>query len=452
MHERRRIIIPIVVILIVGSLAIWYLARENRAAANGLAQASGTIEAAEVVISPELSGRIAQVMVAKGDQVDAGQPLLQLDDELLQVQRQRAAAALESAQASLVTTQTGVDTAQSALRGAQTNLEIARANAQAELLVAQKALDDLYDNAAVLRAETARNMAAADRAVRDAQYLLDNFTIPTTQEKYTAVEAILITRQLLDQARADFEPYRNESSGNQTREDLKEALDEAQSEYDTAVRRLELETALAQAKARLEKLTQDVQTLQNGPNPKDIAALDARIAAIQSAPKQAEAAVDQAQMNLAQAEARLAQAGTAVQQAQTELDWIDVQIKKLTVYAPIASMVLARNIEPGEVVQAGAPVMRLGQIDDLKITVYIPEDRYGQIKLGEKALVTVDSFPGEQFEAIVVYIADKAEFTPRNVQTAEGRKTTVFAVELTIPNNAGKLKPGMPADVRFTGK
>jgi HlyD family secretion protein len=452
MHDRKRIIIPIIVILAIGALATWYLARESRAAADGLAQASGSIEADEVVVSPELSGRVSEVLAEKGQQVEAGQPLVKMDDELLQAQRQRANAALESAQANLLTVQAGVAAAQSALRAAETGLEVAKANAQAELLVAQKSLDDLNENAGVARTEKERARAAADRAVRDAQYQLDNFTVPSNQEKLTAVEAITVTRKLLDQARDAFEPYRNEDSGNDTREELKEVLDEAQSDFDSAVRRLELETALEQARARLDKLTQDVAILKDGPDPKDVAALEARIAAINSAPKQAEAAVDQAEVNLAQAEARLVQAGTAVQQAKAELDWIDVQIKKLVVYAPVSAVVLARNIEPGEVVQPGTPVMRLGQIDELKITVYVPEDRYGQIKLGENALVTVDSFPGEQFEGSVVYIADKAEFTPRNVQTAEGRKTTVFAIELAIANPDGKLKPGMPADVQFAGK
>ena len=94
--------------------------------------------------------------------------------------------------------------------------------------------------------------------------------------------------------------------------------------------------------------------------------------------------------------------------------------------------------------------MTIGQLNSLRITVYVPEDRYGQVKLGEKALVSVDSFPEEKFSATVVHIADQAEFTPRNVQTAEGRKTTVFAVELSIENPEGKLKPGMPADVCFS--
>jgi HlyD family secretion protein len=64
--------------------------------------------------------------------------------------------------------------------------------------------------------------------------------------------------------------------------------------------------------------------------------------------------------------------------------------------------------------------------------------------------VTADSFPGEAFDAEVVRIADQAEYTPRNVQTEEERQTTVYAVELRVDDPAGKLKPGMPADVVFS--
>jgi HlyD family secretion protein len=79
----------------------------------------------------------------------------------------------------------------------------------------------------------------------------------------------------------------------------------------------------------------------------------------------------------------------------------------------------------------------------------VPEDRYGQISLGEKATVKVDSFPGSTFTSAVTHISDQAEFTPRNVQTAEGRSSTVYAIKLTVTDPQGKLKPGMPADVTF---
>jgi multidrug resistance efflux pump len=212
---------------------------------------------------------------------------------------------------------------------------------------------------------------------------------------------------------------------------------------------MEYETALEQAQAHLNKALDDLNELQGGPDPDDIAILEAQIAAIKTAPKQAMAAVEQAKVGLSQAKARLGSAQTAVAQAQAELDLVDAQLKKSIVYAATTGIVLSRNIEPGEVIQPGASVMTIGEIANLRITVYVPEDQYGNINLGELAQVSVDSFPNETFSGTVVYIADKAEFTPRNVQTAEGRRTTVFAVELTINNPEDKLKPGMPADVCF---
>jgi multidrug resistance efflux pump len=93
--------------------------------------------------------------------------------------------------------------------------------------------------------------------------------------------------------------------------------------------------------------------------------------------------------------------------------------------------------------------LTIGQLQEVNLTVYIPETEYGKVKLGDQVSITVDSFPGETFIGNVVYISDQAEFTPRNVQTIEGRKTTVYAVKLSVPNPDLELKPGMPADVTF---
>ncbi|MBN2501260.1 MAG: efflux RND transporter periplasmic adaptor subunit, partial [Anaerolineales bacterium] len=122
---------------------------------------------------------------------------------------------------------------------------------------------------------------------------------------------------------------------------------------------------------------------------------------------------------------------------------------KLTLTAPVAGTVLFRSVDPGEVAQPSAPLITLAQLDELTITVYVQEDRYGAVLIGTEAVVEVDSFPGAEFNAEVVRIADQAEFTPRNVQTQEGRRATVYAIKLDVENLDGKLKPGMPADVTF---
>ena len=135
--------------------------------------------------------------------------------------------------------------------------------------------------------------------------------------------------------------------------------------------------------------------------------------------------------------------------AEAALAILDVQLDKLTLRAPITGVVLARAIQPGEVALPGAPLLVIGRTDDLTITVYVAEDRYGRIDLGEKAELRVDAFPTQTFDARVVHIDETAQFTPRNVQTAAGRRSTVYGVRLRVDNKRDRLKPGMPADVTF---
>jgi HlyD family secretion protein len=159
--------------------------------------------------------------------------------------------------------------------------------------------------------------------------------------------------------------------------------------------------------------------------------------------------VTAAQSVVDQAQTAVEQAQKAVEQAQANIDLIDTQFAKLTITAPMDGVVLVRSIDIGEVIQAGVPGMTIGELDTLKVTIYLPEDQYGNIRLGDQVTLKVDSFPAESFSATVTRISDKAEFTPQNVQTKEGRQTTVYAIELSIANPNEKLKPGMPVDVLF---
>jgi multidrug resistance efflux pump len=120
-----------------------------------------------------------------------------------------------------------------------------------------------------------------------------------------------------------------------------------------------------------------------------------------------------------------------------------------TLSSPINGVVLDRSIEVGEVAAPGSELIVLADLNTLTVTVYLPESRYGLVKLGQTYPVHVDSFPGETFKGHVSHIANQAEFTPRNVQTVDGRGTTVFAITLDLDPAGGRLKPGMPADVTF---
>ena len=421
----------------------------GQAANNANLQVSGTVEAESISMAAELSGRIVELLVDEGQAVKAGDVLFRLDDSLLQSQRARAQAAYDATQANAQVAESGLSSAEAAVKTAEAAYQVALATSIAERLPVQQTLDDLTVNAAAARGEVARQVALANRAVRDAVYMLDNYTVSSLQKDLTPAEGIALTKKVLDEAREAFEPYRNLPQSNERREELKEQLDEAQSEYDSAVRRIELSAALEAAQSKLSKAEDELAKLQDGPNPQDVAILEARLAAIDAMPIQAEAGLEAARVGLDTAQARLDAAKSAVAQAQAELNLLDLQIQKLSVVSPVDGVVLTRMASLGEIVQMGAPVLKVGMLAELEITVYLPEFRYGEVNLGQQASVNVDSFPGQQFSATVVAIADQAEFTPRNVQTEEGRRNTVFAIKLSIENPDGRLKPGMPADVDF---
>lgn len=96
--------------------------------------------------------------------------------------------------------------------------------------------------------------------------------------------------------------------------------------------------------------------------------------------------------------------------------------------------------------QPGFSIITLSELDPVTLTVYIPENKIGLVKLGQAASVTIDSYPGQSFTGKVTFISPQAEFTPKNVQTVEERAKTVFATKISLSNPEQKLKPGMPAD------
>jgi HlyD family secretion protein len=109
-------------------------------------------------------------------------------------------------------------------------------------------------------------------------------------------------------------------------------------------------------------------------------------------------------------------------------------------------VVTSRSVQAGETATAGMPLLTIANLDEVKLVIYVPETRVGQVSLGERVEVRVDSFPGRVFVGEVANIAGEAEFTPRNVQTQEERVNLVFAVKVSIPNPSQELKLGMPAD------
>jgi len=389
------------------------------------------------------------VSVAEGDPVKTGDVLFRLDDSLLQAQRKAASAALDSARA-------GVQTAKVAVEAAQLQYELSLSNA---LAGEQPDRTDAWKQAKPAnfdqpgwyfsKEERLRSTQAAveeaRKALEEAQASLANVKekvgsaqfLDAEQRLSTARIAYQIAQQVLDQTNGTTDGQELHDAAQNAFDDAKTELDSAQRAYDDALTTagaqdvLEARAKAAVAQERYAATLDALRALQTGADSPLVTA--------------AAKLVEQAKTALAQAQA-------AVAQVQAELDLIDAQIEKLAVRAPLDSVVLTRSIQPGEVIQAGATALTIGKLDVLKVTVYIPENRYGEIERGDQATLRVDSFPGESFTAVVTRISDQAEFTPQNVQTNEQRQTTVYAVQLTIENVAGKLKPGMPVDVTFASQ
>jgi len=138
-----------------------------------------------------------------------------------------------------------------------------------------------------------------------------------------------------------------------------------------------------------------------------------------------------------------------VEQSRAMLAASETRSKDTIIYAPIAGVVLRKNVEVGETVSQGIPVFTIGDLKSPWIKVYVKEDKIGLIKLGQKAQISVDSYKNKTYEGVVSYRSSEAEFTPKTVQTAEERVKLVFGVKIRIKNENDELKPGMPADVRI---
>lgn len=235
------------------------------------------------------------------------------------------------------------------------------------------------------------------------------------------------------------------------------------------------EAALRQAQAQMERMrVSAAQAARDAERARDLAAQKFfSEQAAEAAALKAEAerrAVEESQANLDRAGKQLELARLGRQQVpvlHAERDALARQarqaearaaeqrgyVRDFEVASPLAGVVLTRNVELGERVNAGTPLFTLVDLNRLYLKIYVPETDIGKVALGQQARIYVDAYPARAFPARVSKVASQAEFTPKNVETREERVKLVFAVELSIQENpGGVLKPGMPADgvIRIT--
>jgi HlyD family secretion protein len=410
---RLRIITLVLVAVAVGGIGLHTMVSNASASPNTPLVGSGTVEATIVTLSPQLAGRVAEVMAQEGDTVSAGDVLLRLDDMGLQSQRRSALLAAQAAQASA---QAELDAAQQALKDLQENAPVVTAQAELNLANARKALDDAMRHRSWQQKGNRASQDTIDGL--EAQLALANDKVSELEDQVNHVAYLSADDPKRAQAEAALYEARH------ARDVIKSNLNwdtGSPTSFDQAI----LDASVSVAQANVDKAQADFEKVKIGPDPDALRVTQSRIAAAQAA--------------LAAAKAQ----GEAAVQA------IDLQLEKLELRASTSGVVLERNIQPGETTVPGAALFQIGQLSSLEITVYLPEEQYALVRPGEQAQVRVDAYPNRTFSATVLRIANQAEFTPRNVQTVEGRKDTVYAITLSISNPDLALKPGMPADVTF---
>ncbi len=449
-----------VILLAAGVAGGWYYSRLQPAALEALRvrlglvaapagaadlTASGVIEAQTVSVVSEVGGRLAELGADEGDETRAGQTVARLDTALLDAEIKKAQAALALAQA-------GVDLAQAGARPE------AIAQAEAGVAVAQTA------------ARGARRAWDDARAVRDAPQELDaQIVVAQSQVALAAGQAriaelaaraadmeLAMYNRLVDALRGGVQveiPVPGGGTRIITVPVGPEKMAAASSQANLAGQRTwQAHAALDEAKTAYAATLRNLESLQK--ERQRPLALDAQVHAAESAYREAEAAVPATQALVAdlQAGARredIAVAEAGVAEAQAAVQTLQAQRQKMTLAAPLAGLVTERNVSLGEIVAPGAALLKIANLDEVTLTVYIAEDQIGRVKVGQDVEVSVDSFPGRVFRGRVAHIASQAEYTPKNVQTKEERASMVFAVKVELTNPDHALKPGMPADARI---
>lgn len=135
--------------------------------------------------------------------------------------------------------------------------------------------------------------------------------------------------------------------------------------------------------------------------------------------------------------------------ARTEavLKGTQIAAKDSEIYSPLSGLVLTKNFERGEYVNAGSAILTIADTKDCWVKIYLPSTELGKIRTGQAAQVKIDAYPDRNFAGQIKEISDTAEYTPRQSITKTERANMVFAVKISINNDEGILKPGLPADV-----
>jgi multidrug resistance efflux pump len=440
--------------------------------------AAGFIEAEEITLATEVGGRVVALNAQVGDEVEAGAVIARLDDRLAAAQVRLAEAQVREAEARLAMARNGataprIRIAEARLGQAEAGeagacrawedakailaspqeldrqIQVTRAQvraAEAGFAMAEALKDAAeiglaqFDDARDLLAEVPDKVALFEGGLDDlpldlpepiGEYIDEN-DLPEGSYRFGKHELVVgdgqvtiyrhINANLPTQAHFVPNQYWQAWVGRNTAYAAYEGLQSVLGllytlRSDPAQLQAQVDEAGArcrQARAQTVAARSEVEALREGARPTEIAAMEAQ--------------VQQARGDLAQKELRLA---------------------KMTLRAPASGIVLERALEPAELAAPNAPIIVMGDLDVVYLTLYLPASALGEVALGQGVTVRLDSLPGQTFTGEVSAIGQEAEFPPQAVPQPDDRATLVFSVRVRLPNPDHKLKPGTYAEATF---
>ena len=385
---KKRIVIVLIVLALVGA-GVYAYRGMNRTPENRIA-ISGNIELTEVNIAFKTSGRLIERNADEGDTVKRGMVIARLDHDQLLAQKAMQQAGLESAQSQLAQ-------AESALAWEQATLE------------------------ADIQQRTA-DVASTEARLAE----LRNGSRP--QEKLDAKAAV---------DAADSEAQRSKADWDRAQPLFKND-DISKAQYDQFRRNWE------SAEATLRSAQEKLSLVDAGPRVEVIQAQEGQLERARGALKMAQAN----RIEMQRREQEIATRRAEIERARASLELIDTQLADTIAVCPLDGVVLVKAAEVGEILAPGTTVLTVGDLAHPWLRGYVNETDKPRVKIGARARVTTDS-PGKVYWGRVGFIADEAEFTPKQIQTQQERVKLVYRIKIDLDNPKGELKANLPADAEI---
>lgn len=286
------------------------------------------------------------------------------------------------------------------------------AKAEDAVLQAQQALDDLTENVALNRANGLKSVADAYDALRSADHQLYYFTVPSNQRDLDMFAAAELMRQRLEKARKDWDPYKYEEQEwtwqwkNSPRGDIKQALDDAEGDFRTAMLRIIYAADKEKAEETLAKAKKDYDILQKGPDPDEVAAAESKL-----------------------------------KDAQTSLDAAKAALQDLELKAPFSGTIAKLDLKVGESVTLGQSVVTIADFSKWIVeTDDLTEIEVVKIQPEQAATIVPDALPDANIAGTVESINDVYE---------EKRGDITYTVKIALTDTPPQLRWGMTVAVTF---